>query len=250
MAETLRARLQQIANALLAPAGLHLQCRDRAFDMPGLLARAAARQPGPATCIDIGASDGIWSRRAHRHFPQAKFLLFEPLAERHAALQRLKATHGFDFVPAVAGAEPGSVSFHAAPALDGSGVAAPGAPGTRTVPVETIDAAVAARGLPGPYALKLDTHGYEIPVLDGATHVLRHTQLLIIEAYNFQLTPGCLRFHELCAWLEGRGFRCCDLADPMRRPGDGALWQMDLAFAPADSALFASNRYQADSNIP
>jgi hypothetical protein len=29
----------------------------------------------------------------------------------------------------------------------------------------------------------------------------------------------------------------------MRRPTDGALWQMDLAFAPATSPLFASNRY-------
>jgi hypothetical protein len=29
----------------------------------------------------------------------------------------------------------------------------------------------------------------------------------------------------------------------MRRAGDGALWQMDLAFAPMNSLLFASNRY-------
>jgi FkbM family methyltransferase len=243
MAETLRARLQQLANAVLAPAGLHLLRRERAFDMSGLLARAAARQPAPATIIDVGASDGIWSRRAHRHFPRARFLLFEPLAERQAALTQLKATHGFDFVPAVAGAQPGNISFHVDPALDGSGVASPGDTGTRTVPVATIDAAVTARSLPGPYALKLDTHGHEIPVLEGASQVLRHTSLLIIEAYNFQLTPGCLRFHELCAWLEARGFRCCDLADPMRRPGDGVLWQMDLAFAPADSPLFSSNRY-------
>jgi len=243
MAETLNSRLQQLANAMLAPAGLHLLRRDRAFDMPGLLARAAARQPAPATLIDVGASDGIWSRRARRHFPRAKFLLFEPLAERQAALDELKATHGFDFVPAVAGARAGSISFAVDPALDGSSVTAPGTPGSRTVPVETIDAAVAVRHLPGPYGLKLDTHGYELPVLEGATEVLRHTALLIIEAYNFQLTPGCLRFHELCAWLEARGFRCCDLADPMRRPGDGVLWQMDLAFAPADSPLFSSNRY-------
>ena len=244
MAETLRSRLQQFANAVLAPAGLHLSRRDRAFDMAGLLARAATRKPGPATFIDVGASNGIWSLRARRHFPHAKFLLFEPLTERQAALARLKATHGFDIVPAVAGAQPGSIAFNVDPALDGSGVAAPGEAGTRNVPVEAIDAAVAARHLPGPYGLKLDTHGYEIPVLEGATQVLRSTQLLIIEAYNFQLTPGCLRFHELCVWLEARGFRCCDLADPMRRPGDGVLWQMDLVFAPAASPLFTTNRYE------
>lgn len=243
MAETLRSRLQQLANAVLAPAGLHLIRRNRLFDMNGLLARAAAREPALATIIDVGASDGIWSLRAHRHFPRAQFLLFEPLAERQSALAQLKASHGFDFVPAAAGNHAGKVAFTIDPALDGSGVAAPGDAGTRTVAVETIDAAVAARNLPGPYCLKLDTHGYEIPVLSGATQALKQTHLLIIEAYNFELTLGSLRFHELCAWLEARGFRCCDLADPMRRPDDGALWQMDLAFAPAASPLFSSNRY-------
>ena len=244
MAESLKARLRHAVNRLFGPLGLHLVRRDSAFEMDGLLARAAARPPVPATIIDVGASDGIWSLRARRHFPRARFLLFEPLAERQAALARLRARHGFDVVAAAAGDRAGQVAFAIDPALDGSGVAAPGETGTRAVAVETIDAAVAARGLPGPYALKLDTHGYEIPVLNGASHVLTRTQLLIIEAYNFELTPGCLRFHELCAWLEARGFRCCDLADPMRRPCDGVLWQMDLAFAPATSPLFSTNRYE------
>jgi hypothetical protein len=128
--------------------------------------------------------------------------------------------------------------------LDGSGVAAAGAARTRSVPVETVDRAIAARGLPGPYGLKLDTHGYEVPVLEGAVATLQQASLLVIEAYNFTLAPGSLRFPELCAWLEARGFRCCDLADPMRRPRDGALWQMDLAFAPAGSPLFDSNDYR------
>lgn len=244
MPETFRSHLQRVANAMLGPLGLHLLRRERAFDMDRLLARAAARNPAPATIIDIGASDGIWSLRACRHFPHAKFLLFEPLAERQEALARHKASHGFEIVPAAAGAAPGHITFRIDSALDGSGVAAPGEAHTRTVPVETIDAVVAARGLIGPYGLKLDTHGHEVPVLEGATWTLQQTQLLIIEAYNFPLTPGCLRFHELCAWLEARGFRCCDLADPMRRPSDGALWQMDLAFAPATSPLFSSNTYE------
>ena len=243
MAETFRSRLQQVVNTVLAPLGVQLARRDRVFDMDGLLARAAARGFAPATVIDVGASNGIWSLRARRHFPAAKFLLFEPLAERHAALEKLRARHGFDFVPAAAGAQAGTVAFAIDPALDGSGVAAPGDAAARVVPQETVDAAVAARGLPGPYCLKLDTHGYEISVLAGATSTLAQAQLLIIEAYNFQLTPGCLRFPELCAWLEARGFRCCDLADPMRRPHDGVFWQMDLAFVPATSPLFAANRY-------
>jgi FkbM family methyltransferase len=244
MAETLKARIQRLANHLLAPLGLHLQRRHRVFDMDGILERAARRKLEPTTIIDVGASDGIWALRAHRHFPRAKFLLFEPLAERQEALGRLHAKRGFEIVPAVAGAASGTISFTVDPALDGSGVARAGEPGNRTVPVTTIDATIEARSLSGPYALKLDTHGHEIPVLEGATQVLLKTQLLIIEAYNFKLTPGCLRFHELCAWLENRGFRCCDLADPMRRPGDGVLWQMDLAFAPTGSPFFASNAYQ------
>lgn len=196
------------------------------------------------TVIDIGASDGGWSCQAQQFFPEAKFLLFEPLAERQAALEQLRKTHGFDFVPAAAGAEKGAVEFSIDPALDGSGIAMPGTAGTRAVPVEPIDDAVATRGLPGPYILKLDTHGYEISVLTGATKVLAQAELLVVEAYNFSLVPGCLRFHELCTWLEARGFRCCDLADPMRRPRDGILWQMDLAFRPADSPVFASNTYR------
>lgn len=243
MAESFHYRARCLANRLLSPLGLHLARTQEAFTMDGLLARAAARGVAVGTWLDVGASDGVWSLRARRHFPAAKFLLFEPLAERQAALAELKRTHGFDHVAAAAGRERGTVEFSIDPALDGSGVAAPGSAQTRSVPVETLDHAVAARRLMGPFGVKLDTHGHEIPILEGATAVLAQAELLVIEAYNFTLLPGCLRFHELCAWLEERGFRCVDLADPMRRPGDGALWQMDLAFVRTTNPLFNSNTY-------
>ncbi|MBL9188263.1 MAG: FkbM family methyltransferase [Opitutaceae bacterium] len=243
MAESLRQKLQRVANHALHPLGLHLARADRAFEMEGMLERAAARGPAIATWIDVGASDGIWSLRARRHFPQANFLLFEPLAEHAAALRALETSRGFAHVAAAAGSAPGEIAFAIDPLLDGSGVAAPGATDTRTVPMETIDRVVRERKLPGPFGVKLDTHGFELPVLAGAAHTLKSTALLVIEAYNFPLTPDSLRFHELCASLEARGFRCVDLADPMRRPRDGALWQMDLAFARADHPAFATSTY-------
>ncbi len=244
MAESWKQRLRRTTNRALRPLGLHLSRTGRTFDMGGLLERAAARGVEIGTWIDVGASDGSWSMAARRHFPTSRFLLFEPLTERQAALAALHQNFGFEIVAAAAGAAAGRVAFSVDPHLDGSGVAAAGSAGTREVPVTTIAATVAARGLPGSYGLKLDTHGFELPVLEGAGHVLKAAELLVIEAYNFELTPGSLRFHELCAWLECRGFRCCDLADPMRRPRDGALWQMDLAFAPATSPLFAANTYE------
>ena len=244
MAESFPAHLRRALNGLLHPLGLHLSRRERAFEMDGLLARAAARELGISTWIDVGASDGSWSLGARRHFPDARFLLFEPLAERQAALDELRLRHGFEIAPCAAGAAAGELAFSVDEGLDGSGVAtSPDVATLRTVRVDRVDAVVARTGLPGPYALKLDTHGHEIPVLLGAKALLPDTHLLIIEAYNFQLGPDTLRFHELCAWMEKHGFRCCDLADPMRRPGDGVLWQMDLAFAPINSPAFTRDSY-------
>lgn len=244
MSETLGKRLQLLANRLLHPVGLHIMRSRQAFGMEELLGHAALRGVDPQTVIDVGASNGVWSLGARRHFQQARFVLFEPLAEQAAALDRLRRTHAFDIVPAAAGAARGACSLNVGDDLDGSSVTTAPQAGARTVPVESIDDIVSARNASGPYLIKLDTHGYEIPVLEGAARTLAQTELLIIESYNFQITENCLRFHQLCAWLEQRGFRCCDLADPMRRPGDGVLWQMDLAFAPVSSPLFSTNSYR------
>jgi len=212
--------------------------------MDGALRRLAGA--GIRTVVDVGASNGRWSLAARRHFPGASFLLVEAQAEAHgAALERLRRRWPeVDLVLAAAGDRVGAVTFDARDPLGGVAGAAPGDPGSRTVPMTTLDAELDRRSLAGPYLLKLDTHGFEIPILEGARRTLPQARALVIEAYNFRVSGTALRFHELSAWLEQRGFRCADLVDVLHRPRDGALWQMDLVFVPVGAPEFGSEEYR------
>ena len=234
-------------NRLFALRGMELRSRVRIesdCSMEAALRRSGARLPKIGTVIDVGAAAGKWTRLARPHFPEAQFFLIEPLRERGPELEALRAQdRRVDFVSAVAGAKAGEATFNVTDDLDGSGVAdAPGS-ASRTVAVTTIDREVAARNLPAPYFIKLDTHGYEVPILEGARATLAQTALLMIEVYNFQLTADCLRFPQLCARMEEFGFLPCDLIEPARRPVDLALWQMDLLFARADAPIFSRKTY-------
>lgn len=197
-----------------------------------------------ATIIDVGASNGCWSRRARRFFPDAAIFLVEAQSTHGPALARFKSgARNVDYAMAAAGDRDGEIYFDASDPFGGVASHAP-FPGCLTVPVRSIDSLVRERGLKPPFLLKLDTHGFEVPILEGARETLAQTGLIIVETYNFKVAAEALRFHEMCAWLEERGFRCIDLCEPMHRPKDGAFWQIDLFFAPAERGEFSSNSYE------
>lgn len=96
------------------------------------------------------------------------------------------------------------------------------------VPVTTLDASL--EDFDGPCLLKLDTHGVEKAILEGANTVLENSTILIIEAYNFQISAEAILFWELCQYLHERGFIVADAIDIMHRALDGAFWQCDVVF--------------------
>jgi FkbM family methyltransferase len=217
---------------------------ERAWTASAAIRRLAAEHE-VRSVIDVGASDGRWTVCARQSFPNARFLLIEAQGLVHGPqLEALARTSGnIEIVLAAAGAHRGTIHFQA---LDNfGGAASEQAFSDRDVIVQmtTIDDEVARRALPPPYFVKLDTHGFERQILEGASSTLPQTSLLQIEAYNFELQPGALRHWELCEFLDHRGFRPVDIADPMRRPRDGVFWQCDLFFARADRPEFASNTY-------
>lgn len=214
--------------------------------MSGALRNVARRHP-VRTVIDVGASDGRWSALARRHYPHARFLLVEAQGAAHgAALERyVKAHPGAEVALAAAGPREGVIHFDASDPFGGVASETSTGAADTVLPMTTVDAEVARRGLEPPYLLKLDTHGFEVPILAGAARTLQGSSVLVIEAYNFTIRDGALRLPQLCGYLEGRGFRCLDLVDPLYR-SDGALWQVDAVFLRTDAPEFRTETWTPD----
>lgn len=197
------------------------------------------------TIIDVGASNGSWTKMALEYFPNSSYLLVEAQPVHLNALTEFVSTHlNARFVLSAAGDKQGQIYFDAGDPFGGQASYTAYEHNNIAIPVTTIDHEVSSRELPGLYLLKLDTHGFELPIFMGAAQVLEKTEIVIVECYNFKIAPECLLFYEMCEYLDARGFRCIDLVDPLWRPYDNAFWQMDLIFIKKDSPQFFYSNYQ------
>jgi len=213
--------------------------QDPAYSMSEALARTARRSPHVATVIDVGASDGRWSRLAMACYPDARYLLIDGQEEHRPALDAFVADHpNAEYIIAAAGDRAGSVHFLTGNRFGGAASTTPFARNDREVEMVAIDELAALRRLEPPYLLKLDTHGFEEEIFAGAKNTLSATAVIVIETYNFANNDR-LRFFEMCAFLEKLGFRVADLADPVLRPHDDLFWQVDLVLLPSNHEAFS-----------
>lgn len=199
------------------------------------------------TIIDVGAAAGTWSLEALRVWPNASYVLLEPLLERRPVLESLTQQHkNFSFLPFAAGNKKTSVNFVIADDLDGSGIASSDTDLSliRSVEVIRLDEVVRDKNLKGPFVIKLDTHGFEVPILEGCTGILNGVSLFIIECYGFQIADNSLLFWEMSHYMEKLGFRLFDVVNILNRPKDGAFWQCDAFFIKKDNSLFSYNHYR------
>jgi FkbM family methyltransferase len=209
--------------------------------LDGGLHRLLARKLGVRTLIDVGAAEGSWTRAYANVMGRPEHMLLVEAQPVHtSALERFSADFpGAHVVMSAAGPKAGETWFEASQPLGGAASAERSHVGHWIrVPLTTLDHEVASRSLPGPYLVKLDTHGFEMPILAGARAVLASTAALVIECYNFDICDTAQRFPTFCRSMEDLGFRCVDAWDLMYRPRDFAFWQLDLLFVRADRPEF------------
>jgi FkbM family methyltransferase len=192
-----------------------------------------------ASLIDVGAGDGFWSRAFNRHFPDRDQLLVEANEVHQPCLtKQCQENKKWQLAMTAVGGSTGTGYFDGSDPLIGQLATEPWNEKYRPCQVTTLDDLLQKQPVPGPFMIKLDTHGVEIPILSGADKTLKMTNAIVIEAYNFTFGGVAVPFWDLCRYMVDRGFRPLDVFDLLYREIDGAFWQFDLLFVRSDLPLF------------
>jgi FkbM family methyltransferase len=201
------------------------------------------------TVIDIGAAFGDWTRMCMGLFPQARYVLIEPLAQYDEWLcSLLDEFPNVTRVKAAVADRPGRATFFIHEDWVGSslyreadGLAVDGTP----LQVDTIilDEIVQRQNLLGPFLLKIDVQGAELRVLEGATTTLQQTEYLLVESSLFEFFNNGPLMRHVISYMRERDFVIYDILNPQYRLLDNALGQIDLAFVPEHSLLRREHVY-------
>ena len=222
-------------------------------DVKMFLEDLKARGFEPRGIVDVGANKGDWTRLSLSVFPRARVLMIEPQPEMRSHLEQLcRDNPNLEFVQAGAGRDPGQLVQTIWKDLAGSSFLPKPSEeklrdGTqRITPVVTIDSLVNGRSGFHPDLVKLDIQGFEIEALRGSTTLFGRTHVFILETSLYRFMPNMPVTAECIEFMSARNYDLYDVVEYRRRPLDGALGQIDLAFVLRDGAFRRSRLWEAN----
>jgi FkbM family methyltransferase len=189
----------------------------------------------PDFVIDVGSSTGVWSDAAKRIFPNARYLLIDPLHAHYLRLNKwyFRRNPDFEAIAAAVSDKPGAAELNVSPDLYGSSLLHPGDSRvyeTVKVPVVTLDQIAREKKLSGRGLLKIDVQFTEHLVLAGARQLLDQVDALLLELSLFRYAPEAMLFPEMYELVRGLGFHYYEDTGGWRSPADGTTLQKDVLF--------------------
>ena len=202
----------------------------------------------PDFVVDVGASHGIWSHTASQLFPEAQFILIDPLISRYEQAARnyyIRNIPKAELLEIAVSNQAGLLSFQVSPDLYGSSLLTPAdfrEYETVTVEVKTLDQVAVEKNLSGRGILKLDVQCAEHIVLEGAKIFLEQVDLVVAELSFIRYDEKALVFLEMLNLLHELGFRYYDETGEWRSQIDGTLLQKEVVFIRQDLLIPETSR--------
>jgi FkbM family methyltransferase len=200
--------------------------------------------------LDVGANTGQFGQWLRHRGYTGRIISFEPVKEAFAQLQN--AARGDDLwttTNLALGATSGVMAINvsknsqfssfndlteAARSFD------PDAEfkASESVVVKTLDEATPAKDSSSNVFLKIDTQGYERPVLEGAKETLKNVDGVLLELPIINIYKDNWRFHEAVSYMNGLGFVLAQVhpVNIHHRARDSAT-EFDCLFRPIDPAI-------------
>ena len=186
--------------------------------------------------IDVGVAYGTpW---LYEQFPDAELLLVDPV-EKSSALEHALKDRAHTFVHCALGAESGVAQVNVNLDQPSRSSLLKRTTLTQTddhyrtteIEVETLDRLAKNFPTNSTYGLKVDTEGYELEVLRGATNTLKHCSFVICEASIQERFKNSYRFEDLVCFMRSHGFGV-EAILTAERDSNNIIRFVDIIFVP------------------
>jgi FkbM family methyltransferase len=194
--------------------------------------------------LDIGANQGQYGTSLRNTVGyKGRIVSFEPLRDAFTILQQTAArdplweSHNIAFGDSAGTATINiSANSHSSSLLPVSARTleiepSAGYVGTQDVVVYRLDSVLDRFAEPGDRIfLKIDTQGYELKILSGASGVINRVALIQLETSFFEVYHGEALICDVIKYLDNIGYRVVSIEPGWENPATGELLQADFIF--------------------